>query len=288
MKILITAGNTQTPIDDVRVITNVFSGRTGSLIALAAHQRGHSVCLLTSNPELVAQHKPSSDQALGEWDVQSYRTFDDLQLLMERQIRSNSFDAVIHSAAVSDFELAGIFAPSETTRFDPEHATWEMDAIDDESRSSPLMTDVTSGKIKSGHRELWLRLVPTPKLVDLVRKTWGFKGLLVKFKLEVGPTDTELLRIAEASRVHSQADLMVANTRSGMHTYAFLGPIQKEMPISAVARTSQSVVRPSSLPVPISVAEESDLNDKYQRITREELAACLLDQLEQMQAILRL
>jgi phosphopantothenoylcysteine synthetase/decarboxylase len=288
MKILITAGNTQTPIDDVRVITNVFSGRTGSLIALAAHQRGHSVCLLTSNPELVAHHSPSSDPALGEWDVQPYRTFDDLQVLMVRLIRSNSFDAIIHSAAVSDFELAGIFAPSQTTRFDSEHATWETDVGGDESHLSPSMTDVTSGKIKSGHRELWLRLVPTPKLVDLVRKTWGFKGLLVKFKLEVGPTDAELLRIAEASRVHSQADLMVANTRSGMRTYAFLGPIQKEMPTSTVARASQPVASSEILPVRFLAIEESDLTDSYQRVTRDELAACLLDQLEQMQAILRL
>ena len=30
MKILVTAGNTQTPIDQVRCITNVFSGRTGA------------------------------------------------------------------------------------------------------------------------------------------------------------------------------------------------------------------------------------------------------------------
>ena len=71
--------------------------------------------------------------------------------------------------------------------------------------------------------ELWLRLVPTPKLIDMVRATWGFRGVLVKFKLEVGLGDDELLEVAERSRRHSDADLMVANTLEGAADYAFLG-----------------------------------------------------------------
>ena len=39
MHILITAGNTQMPMDRVRCITNIFSGRTGASIALQAYQR---------------------------------------------------------------------------------------------------------------------------------------------------------------------------------------------------------------------------------------------------------
>ena len=39
MKILVTAGNTQTPIDRVRSITNIFSGRTGARIAARAFNR---------------------------------------------------------------------------------------------------------------------------------------------------------------------------------------------------------------------------------------------------------
>jgi hypothetical protein len=51
VKILVTAGNTQTDIDRVRCITNVFSGRTGAQIAAEAFERGHAVSLLTSHPE---------------------------------------------------------------------------------------------------------------------------------------------------------------------------------------------------------------------------------------------
>lgn len=108
------------------------------------------------------------------------------------------------------------------------------------------MSDVKAGKIKSHHPELWLRLVPTPKLVDSVRQPWGFRGILVKFKLEVGLTDEELLRIAESSRTQSKADLMVANTHTGMQQWAFLGPV----------------------------------DGQYVRLTREELATRLLEQVE--------
>ena len=55
MNVLVTAGNTLAPIDRVRGLTNVFTGRTGAGIALAAHERGHAVTLLTSHPEAVAK-----------------------------------------------------------------------------------------------------------------------------------------------------------------------------------------------------------------------------------------
>jgi hypothetical protein len=49
--------------------------------------------------------------------------------------------------------------------------------------------------------------------------------VLVKFKLEVGVTDERLLEVAEASRRHSAADLMVANSLEEMDRWAFLGPV---------------------------------------------------------------
>ncbi|HVL11743.1 MAG TPA: phosphopantothenoylcysteine decarboxylase, partial [Gemmata sp.] len=53
MNVLVTAGNTQTPVDRVRCITNIFSGRTGGQIAARAYDRGHAVTLLTSHPEVI-------------------------------------------------------------------------------------------------------------------------------------------------------------------------------------------------------------------------------------------
>jgi phosphopantothenate-cysteine ligase/phosphopantothenoylcysteine decarboxylase/phosphopantothenate--cysteine ligase len=217
MRILVTAGNTQTPVDRVRCLTNIFSGRTGTRVALRAHQRGHDVCLLTSHPGVVDELAPACCPEPTTWTVRPYCTFDELHDLMAETVRSCHFDAVIHTAAVSDYHLAGAFTPAPGTAFDPASGVWTG------SSGRPKLADVSVGKVKSSHSELWLRLVPAPKLIDMVRRRWGFEGTLVKFKLEVGVGELELEEIAEASRAHSGADLMVANTLAGMADWALVG-----------------------------------------------------------------
>ncbi|HEV8058805.1 MAG TPA: phosphopantothenoylcysteine decarboxylase [Gemmataceae bacterium] len=214
MRFLVTAGNTQTLIDRVRCLTNIFSGRTGGRIALAAHARGHTVSLLTSHPESVPVPAPSAT-----WKLTAYKTFEDLEDLLKPEIQQGSYDVIVHAAAVSDFARAGIFVPAPGTHFDPESATWSASA------GSPHLVDVIAGKVKSKHGELWLRLTPTPKLVDQMRTPWGFRGVLVKFKLEVDTGDEQLLEVAERSRLESRADWMVANTLEGMQEWAFVGPV---------------------------------------------------------------
>src|SRR5262249_46451334 len=91
--------------------------------------------------------------------------------------------------------------------------------------TAPGMVDRAAGKVKSDEEELWLRLLRAPKLVDFIRTDWRFRGVLVKFKLEVGVSEDQLLEIAEKSRVHSAADLMVANTLEGAAAWAYLGPL---------------------------------------------------------------
>jgi phosphopantothenoylcysteine synthetase/decarboxylase len=242
MNLLVTAGNTQVPIDRVRCLTNIFTGRTGAAIALHAHARGHAVTLLTSHPDTVNDLAGGRPEPAERWRLYPYHTFDDLNRLMAQLIPATGLDAVVHCAAVSDYLSAGVYAPGPHTRFRPEEARWESDA------GAPAMSDRAAGKVKSDQPELWLRLVRAPKLIDRVRGDWKFAGLLVKFKLEVGVGDEELLQIAERSRVHSGADLMVANTLEGAGRYAYLGP----------------------------------LGGGYRRVHRNELAATLLDSLEQL------
>jgi phosphopantothenate---cysteine ligase (CTP) len=211
MNILVTAGNTFVPIDRVRGITNIFTGRTGGQITLHACERGHETILLTSHPETVASH-------VDRLTVLSYRTFAELQDLMVRQLLSGRFDALVHCAAVSDYESGGIYAPARGTRFNPAASRWES------ATAPPALVDRSAGKVRSDEPELWLRLVRTPKLVDRVRRDWRFQGIVVKFKLEVGVDEQTLEQIAERSRQVSGADLMVANTLEGAHDWALLGP----------------------------------------------------------------
>jgi phosphopantothenoylcysteine synthetase/decarboxylase len=216
MNVLVTAGNTQVLIDRVRCLTNVFTGRTGAQLALRAHERGHAVTLHTSHPDVVAELHGGPLRS-DRWSVWRYRTFDELHELMRGAIQPGGLDVVIHSAAVSDYLSGGIYAPAPETRFDPGSGLW--------SGSPPALLDRAAGKVKSDEAELWLRLVRAPKLIDRVRTDWGFRGVLVKFKLEVGIDEARLLEIAERSRRQSSADLMVANTLEGAATWAVLGPL---------------------------------------------------------------
>jgi phosphopantothenate---cysteine ligase (CTP) len=243
MNILITAGNTQIPIDQVRCITNIFTGRTGAAIALEAYERSHHVCLLTSHPEAILELDPEHAPAEARWQVRPYRTYADLERLMAEEIPGGRHDAIIHCAAVSDYQIAGTLVPAPGTKFDEKTRAWTV------KTGTPQLVDATAGKVKSSHPELWLRLTPTAKLVDRIRDPWGFHGVLVKFKLEVGMGEGELREIAERSRQQSQADLMCANTLEGMQQWALLGPI----------------------------------GGKYERLPRRELASRLIAEVERLQ-----
>jgi len=219
MNLLVTAGNTQVLIDRVRCLTNIFTGRTGTAIALKAHERGHTVTLLTSHPEVIDPMAENPQALAARWIVHAYRTFADLHIAMERAIRHESLGAVIHCAAVSDYLAGGVFAPAAGTRFDGPTGRWESD------QGPPALVDRAAGKVKSDDPELWLRITRAPKLIDFIRSDWGFRGVLVKFKLEVGLNDEQLQEVAERSRRHSAADLMVANTLEGAAHWALLGPL---------------------------------------------------------------
>src|SRR5258708_4856953 len=155
MNLLVTAGNTLTLIDKVRGITNIFTGRTGAAIALEAHRRGHHVTLVTSHPEAV-EETPAD-----RWSLRRYRTFDDLHERLQVLILDGGFDAIVHCAAVSDYQSAGVYSAAEGTTFDPQNKTWTA------GEEAPRLIDVSAGKVKSDADELWLRLVRTPKLIDL-------------------------------------------------------------------------------------------------------------------------
>jgi phosphopantothenoylcysteine synthetase/decarboxylase len=214
MNLLITAGGTMVPVDRVRFIGNGFTGHTGAKIALHAHARGHCVTLLTSHPD-VAKQMSDACPTDERWCVKPYRTFDDLQLAMSECLIGTRFDGVVHSAAVSDYRVAGIYSLSDETSFQ---------AGGSQGNSRLKMINQSAGKVKSDFSELWLRLVKAPKLIDLIRAEWNFAGVIVKFKLEVEVSDERLLEIAEPSRVHSHADLMVANTLDEAKSWAYLGP----------------------------------------------------------------
>jgi len=109
-----------------------------------------------------------------------FKYFDEILKLMEKEILDNC-DVVIHSAAIPDY----------------------------------IPKKIYDGKIKSGKKNLVINFKPTIKIVDLIKK-WNSSVFLVKFKLEIGLTQNQLIDIAYKSMLSSNADLIIANDLRNM------------------------------------------------------------------------
>ena len=199
--ILVTAGPTRTPLDDVRYWANIFTGNTGLQIALAMRDLGH-VTLLTSNPDHLARLKPGGADYDARLTVIPFVTFSDLDLALAKTVLGQALSAVFMTAAVSDYQSAGAFCIESThpvAGSNPPRWQW-------------VVRDIQKPKIASNHAHIAFAATPTPKLIDKFRRDWNFRGLLCKFKLEAGLSEEDLKTKAQASRIHSQADVIVANT----------------------------------------------------------------------------
>jgi len=89
-KVLVIAGATEEPIDDIRVVSNRSSGETGVELARAAHERGASVELWMGRHEV---------QLPEHIKVTRFSSFKDLA----RMVKGKRFDIVFFPAAVSDY-----------------------------------------------------------------------------------------------------------------------------------------------------------------------------------------
>jgi phosphopantothenoylcysteine decarboxylase/phosphopantothenate--cysteine ligase len=106
MRILLTAGATREPIDAVRFLSNVSTGRTGALLADALAAQGHAVTLL---------HGEAAVRPTVVSDTERFASTADLQSALRRRLSSGAYDAVIHCAAVSDYKPATSHAGKMTS-----------------------------------------------------------------------------------------------------------------------------------------------------------------------------
>lgn len=204
-RFLVTAGNTREMIDRVRDWGNIFTGNTGYGIARALAKAGQ-VDLLTSNAAHVAEAPAHGISAT------TFRSHVDLDEALRRCVTGIPYDAIFMTAAVADYSPVRTFAVAQRTQNADGTETW-------------VVRDAQAGKVKSDHPAIAVLGERTAKLVDKFRRDWGFAGTLVKFKLEVGLAEADLLAVAEKSRKTSAANYLVANTLdmvTGQHAGAFL------------------------------------------------------------------
>lgn len=94
-KVLVVSGGTQEPIDDVRLITNRSTGKTGATLADQFSMAGFNVTYLSA----LTSHQPSL-----ECTKLSFTTFNDLTEQLHN-VLPEQFDLVIFAAAVSDYSV---------------------------------------------------------------------------------------------------------------------------------------------------------------------------------------
>lgn len=210
MNVLVTGGGTSAPIDDVRTITNVSTGRFAAAISESCLARQASVwhvhTLSAALPVFRQAHLDlETADVAGELDrlhrlyERWKRVRDRLHLVpllqgtvdqyartLEHLLRTQPIDVAFLAMAVSDYE-----------------------------------PDPTVGKLSSDEDELLIRCRRTPKVIRSVRD-WSPEVYLVGFKLLSRSSTQELVRQAEASGQVNRADLTVANDLqsllAGKHT----------------------------------------------------------------------
>ncbi|MGE5756352.1 MAG: phosphopantothenoylcysteine decarboxylase [Planctomycetaceae bacterium] len=216
MNVVVTGGGTIAPIDDVRHLANLSSGRFSATIAEACLKRGASVWHIHAP----AAQLPFARRAAFDLDApdpeaelarlaglhQEWRrvrdrlhlvplrrgTVADYAQSLEQVLRARSIDVAFLAMAVSDFEPAPV-----------------------------------AGKLDSEADALTIRALRTPKVIRSVRD-WAPGVYLVGFKLLSRVGAAELVRHAEVACRVNRADLTVANDletlRLGRHTVHLVRP----------------------------------------------------------------
>jgi phosphopantothenate-cysteine ligase len=183
MKVMVTAGGTREYIDDVRVVTNISTGALGCKIAEAFLAEGSHVFYVHAKGTPMPK---DPEEGPGRLTSEQFVTSDDLYTTMKTYCSGMKMDAVIHSAAVSDFTFR---------------------------RDVPVK--VSSESEEGFIEHLRQTIVRTPKIVKSV-KEWCPKCVLVSFKFTVGKTPTELCNIAWRAGRGCQSDFVLANDKQQM------------------------------------------------------------------------
>jgi phosphopantothenate---cysteine ligase (CTP) len=175
MRVLITAGPSSEPIDDVRVITNRSTGELGAVLAERLAQAGHQVELLLGQG------------ATFLWPgAKRFATNDELERLLTEVKSGASTDYVFHAAALTDFRIKSV-------------------QVDQMPQSG--------SKITSDAGSVWLELVAQPKLIAGLRGRFP-RAQIVGWKYEHDLSRAELLEEAGQQIQRNSTDACVVNGRS--------------------------------------------------------------------------
>ena len=207
--ILITAGGTAEPIDNIRSITNTGTGMLGSLIAdrFAQEPEVERIIYVHGHRSVL----PKTEKAIC---IEASHT----KLLQEtiRKVCAEYHpDAIIHSMAISDFTVASVVRLEEIERI---HKTAEVgaqyyemeyeDALIETAKNGDLRNEFA--KIPSSVGNPVIFLEPTPKIIPELRKL-APDAVIVGFKLLDEVSHDELMDVAKRLMEKNDCDFVLAN-----------------------------------------------------------------------------
>jgi phosphopantothenoylcysteine decarboxylase/phosphopantothenate--cysteine ligase len=178
VNLLITAGATREPIDDVRFISNVSTGATGAALADAFTAAGHRVTLLRGSGSTAATATADTLRQI------EFSSAADLLARLRQQLSTGGFDGVIMTAAVSDYRAA-------TT---------------------------VGGKLPSAPERMALELVRNPKILPLLKTFSPKPLVVVGFKLTSGADEPARTTAITAQFAAGGVDAVVHNDLAEIRT----------------------------------------------------------------------
>jgi phosphopantothenate-cysteine ligase len=189
MKIVITAGGTSEPIDDVRRITNSSTGSLGYAIGSAfVNEWGDQIDKIYY---LHGMHAKYVDNPLVE-PVEIGGVMD-LQRELTEILTREHIDAVVHAMAVSDYMVDQVTTVRQIRGDAPEDA--------------PV---VSGNKISSSIEDLAVILKQSPKVIGEIKKL-SPSTHLVGFKLLSGVPHEELIDVGYKLLQKNSCDYVLAN-----------------------------------------------------------------------------
>lgn len=209
MKVIITSGGTAEKIDDVRTITNVSTGKLGSLIAHAFY---------TAIPSIEIIYICSNNAILPDipCTIMKINSAMELKCTIENILNNEKIDAVVHSMAVSDYYVSGISSLDKiisrisTVIHENKELLETTDSISSIIKSEIAKNEDYPKKISSNVDNLMLFMAKTPKVISVVKKIQP-KTILVGFKLLVDVSEEQLLEIGHNLLIRNECDFVLAN-----------------------------------------------------------------------------
>ena len=242
MHILITAGGTIEKIDDVRSISNHSTGKLGKEIAESFLHHGHQVLYICSKQAI----QPQQTKNLR---VQTIETTHELETCLLEQFEMQSFDAIIHSMAVSDFTTEmTITEASFVNQLAEKIATNALSTVPElEKTIQQELTNLANcfkqeKKIRSNTDRLLLFLKKNPKIIGIIREKQP-EALLVGFKLLVGVPEQELIQVGQNILEKNNCDFVLANDLEKINTKQHKGFLIDKHGSIQVANTKKEIAQ---------------------------------------------